>query len=253
MIVLLGLTFHFTMSNSYFEFKKFTVRQELCAMKVGTDGVLLGAWASLAGCRDVLDVGTGTGLIALMLAQRGESENRSVRIDALDIDKGAVEQAALNIQASPFGDRIRTECQAFASYVQFTEKRYDLIVSNPPYFHNSLKCPDIRRNTARHTDTLPLQELLEGCCRLLLPAGRIALILPSGRKEELARLSEPMGLNITRQTDVSSVEGKPPKRLLAELSFDAPGCTPDTMALETASHRYTPEFTALIKDFYLKI
>lgn len=241
------------MANSYFEFKKFTVRQELCAMKVGTDGVLLGAWASLAGCRDVLDVGTGTGLIALMLAQRGESENRTLRIDALDIDTGAVEQATLNIQASPYSDRIRTECQSFTSYAQRTGKRYDLIVSNPPYFHNSLKCPDIQRNTARHTDTLTLEDLLEGCRCLLVPAGRIALILPADRKEELVRLSEPMGLNITRQTDVSSVEGKPPKRLLAELSFGAPGRTHDSLALETALHRYTPAFTALIKDFYLKI
>lgn len=241
------------MANSYFEFKKFTVRQDLCAMKVGTDGVLLGAWVSLAGSRDVLDIGTGTGLIALMLAQRGESENRPLRIDALDIDAGAVQQAALNIQASPFSDRIRTECQSFVSYARLSEKRYDLIVSNPPYFHNSLKCPDIRRNTARHTDTLTLEELLEGCCRLLSPAGRIALILPAARKEELVRLARPLGLNIIRQTDVSSIEGKPPKRLLAELSPAAQQCAADSMALESALRRYTPEFTALIKDFYLKI
>lgn len=241
------------MANSYFEFKKFTVRQDLCAMKVGTDGVLLGAWVSLAGSRDVLDIGTGTGLIALMLAQRGESENRPLRIDALDIDAGAVEQAALNIQASPFSDRIRTECQSFVSYARLSEKRYDLIVSNPPYFHNSLKCPDIQRNTARHTDTLTLEELLEGCCRLLSPAGRIALILPAARKEELVRLARPLGLNIIRQTDVSSIEGKPPKRLLAELSAAAQQCAADSMALESALRRYTPEFTALIKDFYLKI
>lgn len=241
------------MANSYFEFKKFTVRQDLCAMKVGTDGVLLGAWVSLAGSRDVLDIGTGTGLIALMLAQRGESENRPLRIDALDIDAGAVEQAALNIQASPFSDRIRTECQSFVSYALLSEKRYDLIVSNPPYFHNSLKCPDIQRNTARHTDTLTLEELLEGCCRLLSPAGRIALILPAARKEELVRLARPLGLNIIRQTDVSSIEGKPPKRLLAELSPAAQHCAADSMALESALRRYTPEFTALIKDFYLKI
>lgn len=241
------------MANSYFEFKKFTVRQDLCAMKVGTDGVLLGAWVSLAGSRDVLDIGTGTGLIALMLAQRGESENRPLRIDALDIDAGAVEQAALNIQASPFSDRIRTECQSFVSYARLSEKRYDLIVSNPPYFHNSLKCPDIQRNTARHTDTLTLEELLEGCCRLLSPAGRIALILPAAWKVELVRLARPLGLNIIRQTDVSSIEGKPPKRLLAELSTAAQQCAADSMALESTLRRYTPEFTALIKDFYLKI
>ncbi|MCC8172655.1 MAG: methyltransferase [Parabacteroides sp.] len=241
------------MANSYFEFKKFTVRQDLCAMKVGTDGVLLGAWASLAGCRDVLDVGTGTGLITLMLAQRGESENRLLQIDAIDIEPGAVKQAILNIQASPFSDRIHAECRSFVSYARLSEKRYDLIVSNPPYFHNSLKCPDVQRNTARHTDTLTLKELLEGGSRLLLPAGRIALILPADRKEELARLSESLGLNIIRQTDVSSVEGKPPKRLLAELSFDTSGCMYNSMALETALHRYTSEFTELVKAFYLKI
>ena len=136
------------MPNPFFRFKQFTVYHDRCAMKVGTDGVLLGAWTNLSQSRRILDIGTGTGLIALMMAQRVPE----VPITAIDIDAEAVNQANENFSASPWNNRLEAVLQDVCTY---TEKNsFDTIVSNPPYFINSLKCPDNQRTTARHTDTL---------------------------------------------------------------------------------------------------
>ncbi|NLZ95345.1 MAG: methyltransferase, partial [Bacteroidales bacterium] len=132
------------MSNNFFRFKQFTVFQEHCAMKVGTDGVLLGAWAKVVDCSTVLDVGTGTGLIALMVAQR----NRSSVIDAIDIDKGCVMQAEHNVINSPYSHRIDVHRESFQDFAQQIDTKYDLIISNPPYFKNSLKSPNLARSNA---------------------------------------------------------------------------------------------------------
>ena len=219
------------MSNSYFQFKQFTVRQDKCAMKVGTDGVLLGAWVDVDRCNRILDVGTGTGLIALMLAQRSEA-----LIEAIDIDAAACEQAQENAAASPFAGP------------------YDLIVSNPPYFARSLKCPDQQRSTARHNDTLPLDELLQDCRKRLTPTGRVALILPYDRKEELESVCEQFRFYFVRKTAVVSVAGLPPKRLLAELQT-APCLPPDEnqLVIEHADHSFTADYIRLTKAFYLKM
>lgn len=146
-------------------------------MKVGTDGVLLGAWAGTESCNRILDIGTGTGLIALMLAQRSKAV-----IDAIDIDADACLQAQENAESSPFAGRINVRHCALADFAQAATNLYDLIVSNPPYFVDSLKCPDRQRNTARHTDTLTLEDLLQDSRKLLAPQGRIALI-PALRPE----------------------------------------------------------------------
>ena len=163
------------MANPYFQFKQFTVWHDKCAMKVGTDGVLLGAWTSVENTRSILDVGCGTGLISLMLAQRCQAI-----IDALDIDPAACMQARENADRSPFGQRLQVIHRPFADCVtEFAGiRQYDCIVSNPPYFINSLKCPDKQRNQARHTDTLSLDELISGSKQLLSPGGRLCLILP---------------------------------------------------------------------------
>ena len=148
------------MANPYFQFKKFTVWHDKCAMKVGTDGVLLGEWASTERCQRILDVGTGTGLIALMLAQRS-----TAILDAIDIDSDACLQAQENIAKSPFANRIQVYQTSLSEYMPDENIKYDLIVSNPPYFIDSLKCPDTKRNLARHTDTLSLPDLLRGTRR----------------------------------------------------------------------------------------
>lgn len=238
------------MANPYFRFKKFTIYHDKCAMKVGTDAVLLGAWAETSFCRNILDIGTGTGIIALMLAQRSQAT-----VEAIDIDKEACIQATENAAASPYTERIKVvhaSCADFAASNQ--QKRYDLIVSNPPYFINSLKCPDNKRTVARHTDTLLLSDLIREAQTLLSPSGRIALVLPYERLEEVKALASANHLYICRQTDVIPTPGAAPKRLLVELSTTEENIkNRDTLTIEEARHQYTPEYIALTKEFYLKM
>lgn len=239
------------MANPYFQFKQFTVWHDKCAMKVGTDAVLLGAWADITNSKSILDVGTGTGIIALMLAQRGMGV-----IDAIDIDADACAQAKENVMASPFSDRINVIHAACTEYTASGNERkvYDLIVSNPPYFVNSLKCPDSKRSTARHTDSLPLSELIGNTCPLLSPNGRIALILPYKQKEEVKSLAQKNMLFVSRQTDVIPVRGAQPKRLLIELShIESEETIHDTLTLEERERQRTPEYITLTRDFYLKM
>lgn len=238
------------MANPYFRFKKFTIYHDKCAMKVGTDAVLLGAWVDTSFCRNILDIGTGTGIIALMLAQRSQAT-----VEAIDIEKEACVQATENAAASPYTERIKVvhaSCADFAASNQ--QKRYDLIVSNPPYFINSLKCPDNKRTVARHTDTLLLSDLIREAQTLLSPSGRIALVLPYERLEEVKALASANHLYICRQTDVIPTPGAAPKRLLVELSATEENIkNRDTLTIEEARHQYTPEYIALTKEFYLKM
>ncbi|MDR1403908.1 MAG: methyltransferase [Tannerellaceae bacterium] len=237
------------MANDYFQFKQFNIQQSKCAMKTGTDGVLLGAWVSVESCHTLLDVGTGTGVIALMLAQR----SRAV-IDAIDIDGDAAGQAAENISSSAFAGRIQVYHTSFEEYAGKTSGRYDLIVSNPPYFAESLKSPDMKKNLARHSDTLPLSSLLSGSKSLLAPDGRIALVFPCLREKELIETILENKLNMVRKTEVIPVPKASPKRLLIELSanLSAP-CVCDILVIEESRGQYTADYIKLTKDFYLKM
>lgn len=236
------------MANSYFQFKQFTIRHDKCAMKVGTDGVLLGAWAEIRSARRILDVGTGSGLIALMLAQRSNA-----RIDAIDIDRDACIQADENSKLSPFADRISIEHASFAEYASVCPKKYDLIISNPPYFITSLKGPDEKRNLARHTDSLLLEDLIKDSKRLLTTDGRIALILPFEQTKSLLDLSKKYDLFPYRRTDIIPQPGSNPKRLLIELSIQQKSYTADSLIIEEARHQYTAAYKTLTHEFYLKM
>ena len=235
------------MSNPYFAFKQFTVRHDRCAMKVGTDGVLLGAWADLSHSRRILDIGTGTGLIALMLAQRC----MDARITAIDLDSAAVEQAQENIQASPWKDRIEALQQDICTY--HPNGTFDTIVSNPPYFIDSLKCPDGQRSTARHTDTLDADRLIGKVSELLTSDGRFSIILPAEQTEDLIRVSGEKGLHPSRQTWVITRPGLSPKRILMEFRKIPVTLQPDELVIELERHVYSEEYIALTKEFYLKM
>ena len=218
-------------------------------MKVGTDGVLLGAWADIRSAQKILDVGTGSGLIALMLAQRSLAE-----IHAIDIDPDACLQAGENAHSSPFAGRIRIEQTAFAEYADRCSDKYDLIVSNPPYFVASLKGPDGKRNLARHTDTLLLEDLIRDSCRLLTDNGRIALVLPTEQTGTLYEIAEKNNLFLHRRTDVIPQLNAAPKRLLTELSIQpTKSATINSLIIEEARHQYTEAYQALTRDFYLKM
>lgn len=235
------------MANPFFTFKQFTVFHDQCAMKVGTDGVLLGAWVQVGSTQKILDVGTGTGLIALMLAQRSTAQ-----IDAIDIDKSAYKQACRNVLASPFAGQI---CVFHSSFADFsTDSKYDLIVSNPPYFSQSLKSPDEKRSKARHDDLLPLEELIAGSMPLLSEKGRIALILPVEQDQKLTDILTQNQLYRTRQTNVLPTPSGAIKRILVELSpTPNPDYAPECLTIEIERHKYTQEYETLTRDFYLKM
>lgn len=233
------------MSSDCFRFKQFEVCHAGCAMKVGTDGVLLGAWAS---CQQrILDVGTGSGLIALMLAQRFEA----AQIDAVDIDGDAVRQATDNFAHSKWSNRLHCRQIAVQDLAQ-EDVRYDAIVSNPPYFVDSLKNPNLQRQTARHTDTLSNEELLASCEHLLTADGVLSLILPAESEQVVLDTAKSVGLYPTRLVHVYSKPGKPVKRILLELQKrnDQP-CEESHFYIESAISPRSDEYTALTKDFYL--
>lgn len=236
------------MSNSYFKFKHFTVYQDKCAMKVGTDGVLLGAWASISGVNSILDIGTGTGLISLMLSQRS---NHSLPIDAIDIDKDAVVQAQENVSQAGFLN-ISCNSVSLAEYEQNTSKKYDLIISNPPYFISSLLSPDKQRTIARHTESLPVDDLFRLSASLLDTGGRLALIFPYQDKDLLLRLAQKSGLFTVRVTNVRPTMASRYKRVLMEFSNIESMVVENELTIELERHVYTPGFKEMLKDFYLK-
>ena len=238
-----------------FRFKQFFVEDSHCGMKVGTDGVLLGAWAfadvELPSDRavDILDIGTGSGLLALMLAQRFAH----ARITAIDIDADAIAQATANFAASPWSDRltaIHTSVQELSQQPQ----RFNLIICNPPYYDNSLRNPDPQRATARHTDTLTHRELFDCAARLLLPQGRFALIAPTESGPELLDCIVEQQLRTVRLTRVFSKPGKPQRRMLLELLknyYRVPTPKIDDFYIESSDSPRSDQYKALTQDFYL--
>ena len=235
------------MPNPFFTFKQFTIRHDRCAMKVGTDGVLLGAWTDVACSNRILDIGTGTGLIALMLAQRCPH----AVIRAIDIDAEAVAQAQENIGSSPWSDRVTAICQDLRTYCP--DGLFDTIVSNPPYFVDSLKCPDGQRNTARHTDTLDMKGLLSKVAGLLTPEGCFSIVLPAEQTDALIRTAGRVGLYPSRQTAVITRPGLLPKRTLMEFRRTLVPYPSDELVIELERHVYSEDYIALTRDFYLKM
>lgn len=236
------------MSNSFFRFKQFCVHHDRCAMKVGTDGVLIGAWTDAGRGNLILDVGTGTGLIALMLAQRYPDAT----IRAIDIDCDAVAQAKGNISDSPFADRMTVEEDDFRHFAVSCGEKFDLIVSNPPYFNRSVLPPDTKRQTARHSVSLTMTELLRAAESCLSPEGLLALILPYDQKNELYIQAQKHGFFLKRETSVYPLTESQPKRLLTEwtrLQLENP--VKNKLIVENARHQYSTEFVNLVKKYYL--
>ncbi|WP_270776941.1 tRNA1(Val) (adenine(37)-N6)-methyltransferase [Segatella buccae] len=207
-----------------FRFRQFSVRHDRCAMKVGTDGVLLGAWAP--GGRSILDIGTGTGLIALMMAQRFPEAH----VTGIDIDGDAALQARENAADSPFGPRIEVAHSSLAGFVAAASPplSFDSIVCNPPFFLHSLKNPDARRSVARHADSLPFADLFRGVAALLAPSGVFSAIVPAEVFEAFTAEASIAGLFVSRLTRVRTTPRKPPKRSLVAFSR----LRPDTLAEE---------------------
>ncbi|WP_136667731.1 tRNA1(Val) (adenine(37)-N6)-methyltransferase [Flavobacterium sp. H122] len=233
-----------------FSFKQFTITQDRCAMKVGTDGVLLGAWTPLINNpHNILDIGTGTGLIALMLAQRSNAE----QIDAIEIDDEAYEQAVGNFENSPWNARLYCYHAGLDEFVDEVEEEFDLIVSNPPFYTDEYKSGDDQRDNARFEDSLPFEELVEAADFFLSDNGIFSLIVPFKEEEKIINLCQERGLFPLKITRVKGTPNTELKRSL--LAFCRIEQTPiiDELIIETARHQYTPEYIAMTKEFYLKM
>ena len=227
-----------------FRFKQFEVDDNKCAMKVGTDAVILGAWANVCNADAILDIGAGCGLIALMVAQRSNA-----KITSIEIDESASLQCKDNFLASPWFSRLKNVHGSVQLYNP--ENRFDFIVCNPPFFKNALKAPDAQRNLARHNDTLSFESLLVAVDRLLTEEGTFAFILPNDEANQVIMLAAAHQLYPNRSCAVLSRDGKLPNRLLVELSRMSSEIKSEILTIRDRSNQYTLEYKELTKDFYL--
>ena len=234
-----------------FTFKQFAIEQDRCAMKIGTDGVLLGAWAPIDNHPfSILDIGTGTGIIALMLAQRSAAQ----QIDALEIDEAAYEHATDNFENSPWNDRLFCFHAGLDEFIEEPEEEYDLIVSNPPFYSEDYKTENESRDLARFQDAMPFEQLLEAADLLLSEHGIFTVIIPFKEEENFIALAnefELYPLKITRVKGTPTTEIK--RSLLAFSRNETTDLPIDELVIETARHVYTQEYIGLTKDFYLKM
>jgi len=231
--------------NNWFEFKQFRIEQQRSAMKVGTDGVLLGSWAAVKDTRRILDVGTGTGLIALMVAQRSEA-----RIDAVEIDAAASEEATHNFRKSAWSERLNLINADFLQFAGSSDCTYDLIVSNPPFFVNSVKTNDAALSVARHNDMLSFNQLILGARKLLASSGRLCVILPTLSFVEFRENARLSGFYLHHLTTVIPKPGKVPKRILMEFSLDAGYPDEDSLTIMDSDGGYTLAYKTLTSPFY---
>ena len=233
-----------------FQFKQFSVQQDKSAMKVGTDGVLLGAWAPLDHRPfSILDIGAGTGLIALMLAQRSNAE----QIDGIEIDDDAYEQAVENFENSPWGDRLFCYHAGLDEFMDEPEDEYDLIVSNPPFYTDGYLSGDEQRDKARFTESLPFEDLIEASALLLSEDGVMAVIIPFKEEEKFIALAKEDELYPFKITRVKGTPTTEVKRSLIAFSRDVKEIVIDELTIEIERHNYTEAYTELTKEFYLKM
>ena len=236
------------MKSSYFQFQAFRVRQSHSAMKIGTDGVLLGAWAQLSeACETVLDIGTGTGLLSLMLAQR----YAHLSLHAIEIDASASKEAQYNFEQSPWNERLQLVHADFVSFAAKKKLTFDHIVCNPPFHQNGYPIKNDQRNLARNHSSLPLTDLFQGIASLLSARGSCSLVLPIAQEKEVMALAQLHGLLLHRYTKVRGHETAPFKRMLIELGRVERTTVFDELTLEVTRHQRTPEHQALVEAFYL--
>jgi tRNA1Val (adenine37-N6)-methyltransferase len=235
------------MSNNHFSFKQFTIRQDKCAFKAGTDGVLLGAYADVSGAKRILDIGTGTGLIALMLAQRCEAE-----IVAIEPDHDSYEQACRNVENTMWSSRLKVENYSLKDFKPAGAK-FDLIVANPPFFNNSLRNPDPLKAATRHNVTLTDDEMLQGVARLMAEGGRLQVIMPYAEGNIFIAEAQGYDLYCNNVLKIKPLPTSGIKRLILSFSRHRQKAKESFLTIEHGGrHEFTEEYINLTKDFYLK-
>ena len=237
-------------SINIFRFKQFSVKNERSAMKVNTDGVLLGASMTIKPeDKRFLDIGTGTGTIALMAAQRSCAD---AKVDAIDIDEPSASEAAANFANSPWSENMQAFNMSLDEFAKETLAMYDLIFSNPPYFEDSLTAPDERKSTARHTsDGLSYRDIFEFAKERLTDSGRVSLVLPADQEAALCRYARMCGLHLFRILRVRTVPRKAPSRMIAEFSRHRCEAVKEELLTIQNEGQYTQEYLSLTHDFYL--
>lgn len=232
--------------NNYFQFKQFTIQQEKSAMKVGTDGVLLGGWVNTNSCNTILDIGSGTGVIALMMAQR-----TNAIITGIEIEENATNEAKQNVVNSPWSDRVEIQHTSLQDFVDTQSTTFDLIVSNPPFFSNASKAGNKSRTLARHNDFLPFSALLSCSHKSLSAEGRLAVILPIEAADEFETLASEIGLFLIRKMEVKPKASKTVNRVLFEFSKIQTDLTTEQLVIYNEDNTYTEQYKQLLKAFYL--
>lgn len=234
-----------------FSFKQFTIQQDKSAMKIGTDAVLLGAWCPIDNNPfSVLDIGAGTGILSLMIAQRSNAE----QIDALEIEENAYEQCVSNFENSPWSDRLFCFHAGLDEFVQEPEDEYDIIISNPPFFSEDFKTDNSQRDLARFQDALPFEDLVEAADLLLSENGIFAVVIPFKEEELFIKLCAQVELFPIKATRVKGSHTSPIVRsLLAFKRYELSVLTANELVIEINRHEYTDDYINLTKDFYLKM
>ncbi|MCX6271452.1 MAG: methyltransferase [Bacteroidetes bacterium] len=230
-----------------FRFKRFSLSDEGCAMKLGTDAVILGSWVRIGGEKNVLDIGCGCGILSLMMAQR----TIMTMIKGIDLHEPSVVMAKSNFNQSPWSTRLSVQCLRFQEFAGKIIEKFDLILSNPPYFVNSLKAADMDRRLSRHTDELSYGELLDGVSHLLSPAGRFAVILPYLKESQFINMAQKLGLYPDRLLRIRSKPGSAFIRTCLDLSFSPKETAGNELVIRNTDGSYTKEYQAITADFYL--
>ncbi len=233
-----------------FQFKQFTVNQDKCAMKIGTDGVLLGSWTSVDyNPFSVLDIGAGTGVLSLMLAQRSNAQ----LIEAIEIDADTYEQCADNFENSPWGDRLFCYHASLLEYVEEVDDKYDVIICNPPFYSEDYKTKNDARDLARFQDAMPFEHLIYAATQLLSTRGLFSVIIPKKEENGFIKLASQVNLFPKRILHVRGDSHSDIKRSLIEFSFKETKLSISELIIENGRHNYTDDYTNLTKDFYLKM
>lgn len=236
--------------NKPFKFKQFTVKQDRCAMKIGTDGVLLGAWTSVKrNPFSVLDIGSGTGILSLMIAQRSFAE----QIEAIEIDDNAYEQCSENFENSPWNDRLFCYHASLLEFVEEVEDAFDLIICNPPFYSEGYKTENKPRDLARFNDAMPFKHIIYAVAHLLAEDGLFSIVIPKKEEDDFVALANTIGLFPQRILHVRGNPDAEVKRSLIEFSYTEKEVEISKLIIETDRHNYTEDYINLTKDFYLKM
>lgn len=229
-----------------FHFKHFSLYHHRSTMKVGTDAILLGRWTEVKPTDVVLDIGTGCGLLPLMLSQKGVAQ-----VDAVDIDTASVEEASVNFEASQWRDQLKVYCSDIVEFQQ--NRQYDLIISNPPFFNRFSKCDSERKSRARHNDAgLSYATVCQVVQRLLKPEGRLSVVLPFDVSEEFLKTAENHGIFLHKILKIIPIEGKEPNRVNLELGFGKyETVIEETFVIRDVDKRFTAQYKEFLKDYYL--